>query len=517
MLNKVFVLLLAVVLSACSEKKENEATAQSPGAAQPALQPAVQPAALAETADSDAPASEVNLPPELRVVMNQTFTGDFDGLVKRRLIRCGVTYNRTYYFVDQGVQRGLSYEYLRLFEDELNKKLKTGNLKVHVLLVPMGREALLPALRDGKLDMVVAQLTVTPERQAIVDFSNPTRRGVNEVVVTGPDSPDLSTLDDLSGREVFARKSSSYYQSLVTLNKRFEEQRKTPVDIQELSESLEDDDVLEMVNAGLIPIAVVDDYLADFWKKVFTDLKVHDNLVLRAEGDLAVAIRKNSPKMAAELNELIAKYTMNSALNAILNKRYLVSTKYAKNATSEAERKKFQGMANLFRQYGDRYKFDYLLMAAQGFQESGLDQSAKSHVGAIGVMQLMPDTGREQKVGDISKLEPNIHAGVKYMRFMRDEYFQDEPMTDLNKALFTFASYNAGPGRIRQLRRETLRRGLDPNIWFGNVEQVASEKIGRETVTYVSNIYKYYLAYRLITEENARRRDAKAALSAGKK
>ena len=524
MLNKVVVLLVtAAALSACSGTNEKEPAAQAPAAAQPG---AAAPAAAAVPAansrdtdqpDSDPPAAELNLPPDLRAIVEKTLTGDFDQLVKGRVIRCGVTFNRTFYFVDQGVQRGLSYEYLQVFEDDLNKTLKTGNLEVHVVPVPMRRDALLPALRDGKIDMVVAQMTITPERQAIVDFSNPTRRGINEVVVTGPGEAAVSTLDDLSGREVFARKSSSYYQSLVELNKRFAQQGKPPIDIQELSESLEDDDVLEMVNADLIPATVMDDYFADFWKKIFTDLNVHDTVVLRSEGDLAVAIRKNSPKLAAEINGFIAKYSMNNALSAILNKRYLVSTKYAKNATSEAERKKFQSMVTLFKQYGDRYKFDYLLMAAQGFQESGLDQSAKSHVGAVGVMQLMPATGREQKVGDITKVEPNIHAGVKYMRFMRDEYFQDEPMTDLDKGLFTFASYNAGPGRIRQLRREALRRGLNPNVWFGNVEQVASEKIGRETVTYVSNIYKYYLAYRLISEENARRRDAKVALGADKK
>ncbi len=137
-------------------------------------------------------------------------------------------------------------------------------------------------------------------------------------------------------------------------------------------------------------------------------------------------------------------------------------------------------------------------MAAQGYQESQLDQTVKSPVGAIGVMQVMPATGQELEVGDIRQIDANIHAGVKYMRFIVDQYYKDEPMTKLDKALFAFASYNAGPGRIRQLRREAEKRGLDPNVWFGNVEQIASERIGRETVTYVSNIYKYYVAYRLV-------------------
>jgi membrane-bound lytic murein transglycosylase MltF len=158
---------------------------------------------------------------------------------------------------------------------------------------------------------------------------------------------------------------------------------------------------------------------------------------------------------------------------------------------------------------------DYLLMAAQGYQESQLNHDARSAVGAIGVMQVMPATGKELNVGDITQIEANIHAGVKYMRVTADAFFKDEPMDTLNKALFTFASYNAGPGRVRQLRREAEKRGLDPNVWFGNVEQIASERIGRETVTYVANIYKYYVAYRLVAEEIERRAAAREAVKAG--
>ena len=458
------------------------------------------------------PAYETALPEDVRSLIDTAFTGDFDEMVKRRVIRVAVPFNRSFYFVDKGVQRGLSYEYLLLFEEQLNKKLNTGNLKIHVVPIPMPRDVLLPGLAAGKVDLVIAQLTITPERQQIVDFTNPTRSNVNEVVVTAPGEPAVSTIEDLSGKEVYVRKTSSYYVSLQELNGTLKAKGKPPVDVQEASESLEDDDLLEMVNAGLIPATVVDDYLAEYWTQVFKDMRVHPTVTLRTGGNLGVALRKNSPKLAAELNGFIAKNGLNSAIGRILNQRYLESTRYVKNAASEAERKKFLAMAELFRKYGDRYKFDYLMMAAQGYQESRLDQGAKSQVGAVGVMQLMPATGQEQKVGDITQLEPNIHAGVKYMRFVRDEFFEDQPMDDLNKGLFTFASYNAGPGRVRQLRREAEKRGLNPNIWFGNVERIASERIGRETVTYVSNIYKYYVAYRLISEERDRREAAKAAV-----
>jgi membrane-bound lytic murein transglycosylase MltF len=208
---------------------------------------------------------------------------------------------------------------------------------------------------------------------------------------------------------------------------------------------LEDDDILEMVNAGLAPITVVDDYLAEFWQQVFTDIQVHQDVTVRTGGKLAVAFRKDNPKLREAVNAWLKKHGKGDGFRNVLERRYLQNVKYAKNAAAEGERKKLLAMIELFKKYGDQYKLDFLLMAAQGYQESTLDQDVKSRVGAIGVMQVMPPTGKELNVGDISKLEPNIHAGVKYMRFMMDQYYKDEPMDDLNKALMTFASYNAGP------------------------------------------------------------------------
>jgi membrane-bound lytic murein transglycosylase MltF len=190
-------------------------------------------------------------------------------------------------------------------------------------------------------------------------------------------------------------------------------------------------------------------------------------------------------------------------------RRYLLNTRYVKGATADAEMKRFREVVSYFRKYGSQYNLDWMLMTAQGYQESRLDQQAKSHVGAVGVMQIMPATGQEMKVGDITKIEPNIHGGVKYIRFMIDRYYAGEPMDDLNKVLFAFAAYNCGPGRVRQLRREAATRGLDANVWFDNVERMAAEKIGRETVTYVSNIYKYYVAYLLVQGEYMQRRALK--------
>jgi membrane-bound lytic murein transglycosylase MltF len=265
-----------------------------------------------------------------------------------------------------------------------------------------------------------------------------------------------------------------------------------------------------MVNAGLAPITIVDDYLAEFWRQVFTGLTVHKDVSVRTGGRLAVAFRKENPRLRDAVNTWIKKHGKGDAFRNTIERRYLQNVKYVKNAAADAERKKLERVRQLFEKYGEKYNIDYLLMAAQGYQESTLDQNVKSPVGAIGIMQVMPPTGKELNVGDITEVEANIHAGVKYMRFMMDTYYKDDPMDNLNKGLMTFASYNAGPGRVRQLRREAEKRGLNPNVWFNNVERVASERIGRETVTYVSNIYKYYVTYRLISDQKQRREAAKA-------
>ena len=499
-------LLIAIFVAACSGQQTAAPAAGAPAASAPAGN------------DESIPPTKSPydaLPDGVQQALDKPFTGDFDEMVKRRIIRAGVTYNRTHYFIDKGQERGLTYESLKLFDTELNDELKTGTLRVHVVPVVMPRNQLASALLDGKVDMVAAMVTVRPEVEAVAAFSEPTRENVNEVVVTGPGAPPIKSIDDLSSQEVFIRKTSPYFESINTLNTQLKARGKAPVLIVEAPDVLEDDDILEMVNAGLTPITIVDDFLADFWKQVFTDLTVHSDVTLRTGGKLAIAFRKNNPKLKEQVNKFVRRHGKGDMFRNVVERRYLESVKYAKNAAASEERRKFAQVVELFKKYGSQYDLDYLLMAAQGYQESTLNQEVKSPVGAVGVMQVMPPTGKELNVGDISKLEPNIHAGVKYMRFMIDTYFKDEPMTRLNKGLMAFAAYNAGPNRLRQLRRETAQRGLDANVWFGNVERIASERIGRETVTYVSNIYKYYVTYRLLSAQVEQRAAEKAKLRKG--
>ena len=446
--------------------------------------------------------------------VQKPWTGDLDGMIERGVIRVLTVNSKTIYFLDKGVQRGIAVEFVRLFEEELNKKLaaekkiKRKYLKVRAVFIPVRRDQLVPGLIAGKGDIVAAHLTITPERQQVVDFTAAGLSNVSEVVVSGPASPKIASLDDLSGKDVFVRKSSSYYESLLALNEKFAVEKKPPVTLKEAPETLEDEDLLEMLNAGIIPLVVVNKHLADFWKQIFKQLTVHDNVAVRTGGEIAWAIRKDSPQLKVRLDDFAMRHKLGTLTGNQLLMRYLKNVKYVKNAASEEERKKFLALVQYFQKYGEQYDVDWLLMGAQGYQESQLNQNAKSRVGAVGVMQVMPATGKAMKVGDITKTEANIHAGIKYMRWMIDHYYGNEPMTELDKALFAFASYNAGAGRISQLRKEAAKRGFDPNIWFHNVEYVVGEKIGQETVTYVSNICKYYIAYRLVVESRLATKEA---------
>ena len=438
------------------------------------------------------------------------WSGDFDGMLKRGYLRALVASSKTQYYVVKGVQHGSSYEYLKAFEDWINHKYppKAKNIHFHVVFVPVSRDQLFSRLNAGRGDLAAATLTITLDRQKLADFSDPLVTGVKEIAVTGPHSPELHSLDDLSGQEIFVRKSSSYWEHLEALNAKFQSSGKAPVKLRAAPEDLEDEDLLEMMNAGLVPIVITNAYLPKIWAPFYTNIKPNLDVVLDDSGQIGWAMRKNSPELMKAVNEFVKTHKQGTLFGNAVIERYAQSPKMLRNAVAPAELKKFQETASFFQKYSAQYKVDYLLMMAQGFQESTLDQNAKSSVGAIGVMQLMPATGEQMKVGDVHQEEANIHAGVKYIRFMVDKYFANEPMDDTNKILFAFAAYNCGPGRVHSLREEAAKKGLNPNVWIDNVELIAAARIGMETVTYVANIYKYYVAYKLVAEREAERKKA---------
>tara|TARA_Y100000589_G_scaffold89319_1_gene83876 strand:+ start:2029 stop:3660 length:1632 start_codon:yes stop_codon:yes gene_type:complete len=438
--------------------------------------------------------------------------GDLDTMVERRAIRVLTVYGPGRYFLKDG-PRGTVQEYTDKLQKVVNEAFKTGLLTVQVPVIPVARDQLFPALQAGYGDIVMAGTTVTDNRQVGVDFTNPVSKPLKEVLITGPSAPRLGSLADLSDQTVYLRLSSSYAESVRKLSQTLVEQGQAPIRIEAVDESLEDEDLIEMVDTGLLPWAVVDDYKPQMWREVFTRVTVRDDLVLREGARLAWAIRPDSPQLKTFLDTFLKENREGTLFGNIIRNRYIRDFNWTENAMGATELSRYHKLSALFRKYGTDYGMDPTLLAAQGFQESRLDQSVRSPAGAIGVMQLLPSTAKDKNVAipNIDELEPNIEAGAKYMAFLKERYFSGPELDELNGSLLALASYNAGPGRIRRLRREAAERGYDHNLWFDNVEVIVAEQVGRETVQYVSNIFKYYLTYRWINTADAERAAARRA------
>lgn len=423
---------------------------------------------------------------------------DLDGIVAQRMLRVLVSLGGYQYFFDDGRPRGATLELLQKFEDFLNQRLKRRTLRVEVVPVPVSRDQLIRDLVAGYADMVASDMTITPERAAIVDFTRPLLTNINEVIVTGPAAPPIKSLEDLGGLEIFVRPSSSYEQHLQVLIQQYDADASTPPIIRAVDELLEAEDLLEMVDAGLLPATVMDDYKAVFWSEVFPNVQVREDLIVNEGGSIAWAVRKDSPELKALLNEFLRKYGRGTLFGNVVYDRYLSDVDRVRCAVSGKRSDDVEEMARLFRKYGELYDFDWLMLAAQAYQESGLRQNRRSQAGAVGVMQVRPSTAADRNVGveNIDRLENNIHAGTKYMRFLADRYFSED-MDPVNRWLFSLAAYNAGPARIARIRREAAKQGHDRDKWFDQVEITVAHRIGRETVHYVGNIYKYYVVYSL--------------------
>lgn len=438
------------------------------------------------------------------------WTGDFDGMLERRTVRILVPFSRTSFFLDKGVALGFTAELGQEFENWLNKRYGKKPYRIHVAFIPTHRDRLFAELREGRGDIAAGNITITAEREAIVDFADPWASGIKEVLVTGPAAPDIQGIDDLAAAGVMVRPSSSYFSHLQTLNEARKKAGRPVIGVEPADENLQDEDLLEMVSGGLLPWVIVDRHKAKAWAGILKGLKIRDDVTINDGGEIAWAVRKNSPLLTKELNEFVAGHKIGTEFGNDLRFRYVSNAKTIKNAIADAEARKLQGLVTAFTQYGGQFAIEPMLLAAQGYQESGFDQKMKSGAGAVGVMQIKPSTAREKQIAIndvVSRAEDNIHAGAKYLRFLADTYITEAGVVPREQVLMALAAYNAGPGNLKRFRDYATKHGLDPNRWFGNVEHGAAAIIGQETVGYIGNIYKYYIVYS--ARQNAAQQETK--------
>jgi membrane-bound lytic murein transglycosylase MltF len=446
-------------------------------------------------------------------ILKTPWKGDLDQIVKRRVVRVLVPFRRPEFFYLDGRPAGILQEAFQELEKVLNATHKTTAAnRIIVALLPTPADKLRDRMLSGYGDIAAYGISITPENKAVVDFTIPTITGLTIVAVTGPGAPELKTVEDLSGKDVWITPATRMRKDLDDLNARLKALGKPPAVPRDADPVLDPGDVMEMVNAGTYPIALMQNKTAEFWAQVFPNVKPRTDLALAQDVELGWAIQKGTPQLKAALDDFLKTRAVGTSFGNTLIRRYLQEAKYVKNAQDPAELRKFQKLAPVFRKHATQYNFDYLLLIAQGYQESRLDQQVKSPVGAVGIMQVMPQTAASApvKVANIHTEENNIHAGVRLMHFLVSDYFNQPELDQMNRTLLAIASYNAGPAKITKCRKVAEEMGYDPNKWFGNVEVATAKLVGRETTQYVANIYKYYVAYRLAAAQRQKRPASKS-------
>ncbi|PHN87670.1 lytic transglycosylase F [Vibrio splendidus] len=424
--------------------------------------------------------------------------GDFDVLQKKGVVRVLVSGDVGFYHIENGKPKGILAEQIHYFQ----RTLKVRDPLLRVQVIPVERSELLSALNQGRGDIAVANLTVTKEREQLVDFSIPIRSDIDELLVTNHSTPLLTDITQLQGKEVWLKQNSSYISSVHTVNNQLEQNGMVPIYIHLLNNNIQDLELLDLIKRGKITATIVDSHKLELWGNLEQDIRIHKDLAFRHNADIAWAIRKNNPQLKAQIDQYLQDSKQGTLLGNVIDNRYLESITWMNRASNALQNEEREKLEELFVAYGEKYEINWLILLAMAFQESGLDNTKISHRGAVGIMQVMPKTARDWYVDidDVYDLESNIHAGSKYLRFIYDRYFDLPELSDIDKIHFSLAAYNAGPAKIRRMRVLAAKQGFNPNKWFNHVEVIARKNISQEPVKYVANINRYFTIYQRLDE-----------------
>lgn len=419
-------------------------------------------------------------------------------ILEKRNIRLAVEYDRTLYYSDRGRPYGLAlaiaHDLSKWLSDRRSHELKRQSLTVQIIPVPKG--SILDALDSDKADIALGRFRLDHDINASSDLIiRPSAIMLKETLVTGRQTKIVKSIVDLSGRSLYAAYPESSYRGLDQWNNQIRTLGKTPLKISTWPDGLEDEDMLQMINAGLIDSMLVADWKAQLWKFALPNIIVQSEFSLQGAGTVGWAVSKSNSDLATDIDSFVQQWVVNDGMNQFRTTEFKNKLRSMRNPTTTDDWMHFKKLLPIFQKYSNRFNLDPLMLAALGFQETELKSVQQGIGGAIGVMQLMPSTGVAMEVGDIHQVEPNIHAAAKLFDLLLQQHFSDSQLTTQNRTLFAIASYNAGPNAIASLRKQAEKQGFDPNIWLNNVEIVAAEKIGIGVMTYVRNVYRYFIIY----------------------
>lgn len=436
--------------------------------------------------------------------------GDMEELRERGSLRLITRNNAVNYYLHRGQHLGFDYEFSKLLADSLGLRLE--------VVVPPSRDQLIPWLLKGKGDIIAASLTVTEERAREVRFSAP-YLFVDEMLVqrTSGDRR-LKGPEDLADAIIHVRKSSSYHDTLLALQERYR------FSISFADEEVETETLVAQVSSGIIDFTVADTHILGVERLVHDNVEAAfalDGLLSAPDpadrkgrlGDrgakkIAFAVRPTSNKLASLTDDFVRRQFRGLEFNMLRN-RYFGNQNRALEAKEEraGQSGTLSPYDDLIKKYSGRYELDWRLMASLAYQESRFDPSARSWVGAVGLFQVMPATGKELGFDNLVDPEQSTHAGIKYIYRLIERF--EPTLAFRQRVRFALASYNAGYGHVQDARRLAAELGMNPDRWFGNVEQamllLQQPKYyrrarfgyvrGKEPVQYVSQIQLRYDNY----------------------
>lgn len=416
----------------------------------------------------------------------------YSQMLKMGEIRMAIPYGRITYMNSKNQMLGFAPELSKYFSNFLLAKYKK---KVQIKVVPSAPGKLLAVIADGNADFALDYLneySTNKNADRFLIYDHP--RTEKYLIVSNQNKEKVINLSDLSGKTVCADRFTQVA-AIEKTNEELKKDGKALITIYQDQLVLSDEDLLQMVNAGLIDYIWVTNWRAELWKPLLPNIAIHSETAITGGSPGDVIVSKMNADLAKDLLEFAASPYLDAALRDYRQKNFSHERFALKSPLTQTELNRFESMKKYFHRYGHENQLDPLFLAGLGFQESLLNQGAVSPSGAVGVMQLLPSTGASMNVGNIYELEPNIHAGAKYINSLLREMSLESGLSENERGFFAVAAYNAGANNVRKARELAVKMGLNPNQWFLNVEMASARLLGLETFLYVRNVYKYYVTY----------------------
>ncbi|MEB0207029.1 transglycosylase SLT domain-containing protein [Pseudomonas sp. CCC3.1] len=393
----------------------------------------------------------------------------------------------------QGQDIGVEYHRLRAFERYLNAQARDGQ-EITLKIIPKAKDQLLGALMRGEGDLMAPGELLDVKPTHAVSPSDPIVDRVPLLLVGVKGEHRYTRFEQLSGRTVALTTGSAAGESINLINQKLALRKLPPVKVEWVDPSLAVEDVLEMVQAGIFHLTIVEKPIAERWATLMPKLRFDRQVLISEPAAMRWFVRRDASMLHTSVDKFLASYKAPSnqdvAFERVYRRLYRVHYPLAK-----ADRQKLEKLRPVLQKHARQQGMDWLNLAALAFKESALDPGARGSGGATGLLQITPSAAQRVGVNDIKNVDNNVQAGAKYLALIRRKFFSSPKLNERERMAFVLAAYNMGPERVQAMRAEAKRRGLNPNQWFFQVERIAMEQVGMSGVSYVNSVNKYYLAF----------------------